>query len=348
MPAPAFAQHTPITISGDVKGSVFGNGTQPDCASPPMTATVTGYSVIINSGGKVTGTVDGGWATNSGGDASATGNSVTINDGEVNGQVDGGYAGATGSSTVTGNFVTIKGGTVSGNIYGGFVSGTGSATGNIVTITATGKTYQNIYGGNTGSGTDNRFTGNTLNLAANNTSINSVQNFEFINFTSAGNAGIATLDTTPTGATGTPLVKLNIGTNDINFDGIIVGNTDNSGKWGGIEKTGTGTLTLSGDSSTYAGSTTITAGTLALTSTAQLGGNVTTAGAALTVEQGAAINGDLNATGRHNEFLGAGRREKRRYYVESNWYGGYYRLNRQCGLRRSKFPAATGQSDKTY
>ncbi|GHT41659.1 hypothetical protein FACS189443_3720 [Planctomycetales bacterium] len=73
------------------------------------------------------------------------------------------------------------GGTVNGSIYGGYMS--------------------------EGAVSRDRFTDNTLNLAANNTSINYVQNFETINFTSAGSTGITTLDTTVRGGTTGSLVK---------------------------------------------------------------------------------------------------------------------------------------------
>ncbi|GHT47328.1 membrane protein [Planctomycetales bacterium] len=211
MPAPAFAQHTPITISGDVTGSVFGNGTPPNGTTPPATATVTDYSVIINSGGNVT----------------AMNNRVTINGGTVSGNVYGGdTGGGDGTNKATGNTVNIKGGSVVGNIYGGRTTNA------------------------------DMFTGNTLNLAANNTSINSVQNFEFINFTSEGDAGITTLDTTPTNAATGTLVKMNTNANTITFGGDIIGG-------GGIEKTGTGTLTLSGTNNSY-GNTLVSEGTLSI------------------------------------------------------------------------------------
>jgi autotransporter-associated beta strand protein len=93
-----------------------------------------------------------------------------------------------------------------------------------------------------------------LNLAAGNT-VASVHNTNTLNFTSGGSAGIGTLDTTPTGAALSPKVTLNTNANAIAFGGNITGA-------GGIEKTGAGTLTLTG-ANNYSGGTTVTTGILA-------------------------------------------------------------------------------------
>ncbi|MDR1044837.1 MAG: autotransporter-associated beta strand repeat-containing protein [Candidatus Adiutrix sp.] len=124
-----------------------------------------------------------------------------------------------------------------------------------------------------GGGSGDLFTGNTLNLAAGN-AVSSVHNTAVLNFTSGGSAGINTLDTTATGAVGSPKMTLNTYTHAVDFGGVINGT-------GGIDKTGAGTLTLSG-TNTYSGGTTVSAGTLA--------GNIAS-GTDLTVASGATYDG---------------------------------------------------------
>ncbi|GHU17715.1 hypothetical protein FACS189475_01980 [Betaproteobacteria bacterium] len=203
--------------------------------------------VNIESGytGTISVAVNGGASS----DGNAEYNKVTIAGGTLN-SVRGGFSGI---GAATHNEVIINGGTVNSDIHGGR-TGDGSATNNTVSITTTGKTYRNIYGGSTDRGTTgDLFTGNTLNLATGNT-ITSVRNMAAINFTSAGSAGIATLDTTVRGAGGAPKLTLNTNTNEVTFGGEITGT-------GGIDKTGAGTLTLS-SANTYSGLTTVQAGTL--------------------------------------------------------------------------------------
>ncbi|MDR0563761.1 MAG: autotransporter-associated beta strand repeat-containing protein [Azoarcus sp.] len=254
---------TANTVDGTVSGNtVESAGTVGDTLSGGFNlngkiGTATGNSVTISGGSAVT--VNGGHSETDGNAAIATSNTVTISGGMVTGEVRGGNASITsgsGSATATGNTVKISGGTVTGNIYGGQAETTKAATvtGNTVTITTTSKTYANLYGGKiTGGGTGDAFTDNELNLAAGNT-ITSVQNFNTVNFTSAGNAGITLLDTTATGATGNPLVTLNTNAYNVSMAGELSGT-------GGIDKTGTGTLTLSGVAS-YTGATTVSEGTL--------------------------------------------------------------------------------------
>jgi autotransporter-associated beta strand protein len=101
------------------------------------------------------------------------------------------------------------------------------------------------------------FTGNTLNKKSAASQLNGTTgNVAAVNFEYAGNANIASLDTTVRGAAAS-LVQLNTGTYDVTFG---VGNTITGS--GGIEKLGAGILTLTGANS-YTGGTTVSAGTLA-------------------------------------------------------------------------------------
>ncbi|MCL2029720.1 MAG: hypothetical protein FWG97_04815, partial [Deltaproteobacteria bacterium] len=91
--APAFAgQH--IVIDTNVGNtSVYGNSPDPDGTAPPDEPTATGNSVTVNNGGTVGLTVYGGYARSDTGNATATGNSVTVNSGGmVVWDVRGGYA----------------------------------------------------------------------------------------------------------------------------------------------------------------------------------------------------------------------------------------------------------------
>jgi autotransporter-associated beta strand protein len=194
-------------------------------------------------------------------DPHPTGNIVNVVDGAkiFGGQVTGARGEGGEGTSASGNFVNISGGEIIGTIFGARVnlySGVGEAINNTVSISTFGKTYQIIRGGYTSGNSGDMFTGNTLNLAAGNTA-DDVRDFETINFTSSGNAGIATLDTTVRGgvAVAGTLVKLNTNAYDITFGGEISGT-------GGIEKTGAGTLNLSG-TNTYIGDTTVSGGTLA-------------------------------------------------------------------------------------
>ncbi|GHU32849.1 hypothetical protein AGMMS50256_23660 [Betaproteobacteria bacterium] len=304
-PFPAFA--APVEISASVAGPVYGNSSDANGLSQPInTQLAEGHSVAIKNGGVVTtGDVYGARAADSSGTVTAKSNTVTISGTVTSGDVYGAYAtggtaprstdntvtissGMVGGSiyggyTTTGsaddNKVNISGGTVSGNIYGGYASsGTGSATTNKVTISTSGATYKAIYGG-APNGTGDLFTGNTLNLAAGN-SIFSVQNFETINFTSAGVAGIDMLDTAPTGASG--LVKLNTNSYEITFSGPITSSAVGSG---GINKQGAGKLILSGTND-YDGGTTVSDGTLQLgngTGAGSIAGNIYTNSASANV-----------------------------------------------------------------
>jgi outer membrane autotransporter protein len=296
-----------INTGGSV--SVYADGGNPAGTGGVMTNDVSDNTVNINTDGNV-GTARGGIAGFSGGVGGgafnnevnlingsvgdvvgghatvgdATGNKVTISGGSVNGGVM--YHGVIGGSStngdVTNNTVTISGGTIGTDVYGGR-SVSGNATGNTVTISG-GTVGGTISGGESASG--DAFTGNTLNLS-NNTALSKVQNFNTINFLTAGSANIGTLDTSY-GTSAVTAVTLNSNANAIDFGGSITGT-------GGIDKQGAGTLTLSGVN-TYSGGTTVSGGTLA--------GNIA-ANTDLTVAGGATYNG-FGADRYVNVLSGAG------------------------------------------
>lgn len=259
----------------------------------------TNNRVFINGGTVETGVTGG---MSSGG--AATNNQVTINAGSVDG-AHGGY----GNNVATGNSVIINGGTVSMEVIGGIsnsatnnqvIINAGSVnnvygalysadTGNIVTING-GAVNGNVYGSMDGS--SDQFSDNILNLNSG-TNIPSVGNFEFINFGAIGAAGITLLDVTPTGDAGQKAVKLNTGTNNVTFGGVISGA-------GSIEKTGAGTLTLSG-TNTYSGGTTVSAGTLEVRGTLGSGnysGAISNAGTLIFNQSAAqALSGVISGSG---------------------------------------------------
>jgi|GEM_PF-1334769 len=147
-----------FSIYSGVNGSIYGGITNVGKAGDVTEK--KGNKVII-TGGK-TKAVYGGYANSYSGEAVY--NSVDVKDGEVNGNVYGGYIGSmSGIGDANGdanyNSVDISGGTVSYNVYGGYVSGgTGAATGNKVDISQTDtevltKIDGNVYGGYSQSGT---------------------------------------------------------------------------------------------------------------------------------------------------------------------------------------------------
>ncbi|MDR0380135.1 MAG: autotransporter-associated beta strand repeat-containing protein, partial [Candidatus Accumulibacter sp.] len=222
---------------------------------------VSGNIVTLKGAVTDSGAVVGGYSyqcadascTATGGDA--TGNKVFIEGtGGTFTNVVGGWG--NGSGVATGNEVNIDGNATITTVYGGRVSGSGAATGNEVNIDGN-ATITNVYGGFESSG--DVFTDNELNKKSAEAAITgTAYNFAEINFSYAGKANIGTLDTTvPASASGS-LVKLNTGGNDIEFNGKITGS-------GGIEKTGTGTLTLDDvNDYNYTGATKISAGTLSV------------------------------------------------------------------------------------
>lgn len=277
-----------LSLTGNTFDKITNLGTMTLTGSTigDLTGTLSGTRTTIN-GGTATGTIRGGYGSQRDeyDGPTVTDNTLTINGGTFKGLIQGGYSyhinepyygeffspGVAGD--VTGNTITISGGMFEKAIYGGFsetyanshgygpikAADTGNVTHN--TITISGGTFKDgLYGGgaytskSTGGQIRDLFTGNTLNLLAQ-VAIPSAANFEYINFGYSGDAGIAKLDTTPTGSA-QPGVVVNTGTHDVTFSGEISGS-------GTLTKSGARTLTLSGNNA-YTGPTVIESGTLRL------------------------------------------------------------------------------------
>ena len=240
----------PMSTALAVDGDVYGNGVKNNSAINDYTAIDNSLGVSNNTldinGNTVTGNAYGTYAQKK--DTVKNNKIIVSNGSTVNNNVYGGY---TNFDEATSNTVAVNGGTVGGNIYGGY-SGFGTATKNTVEINAS-SVGGGVYGGFSGSGSD-AFTGNTLHIGSN-TTISSAQNFEIVHFNTAGKVTIGDLDTTPAGVGADKLVTLKAENINIDLAGQITGS-------GGIDKNGTGTLTLTGMNS-YDGVTKVTEGTLA-------------------------------------------------------------------------------------
>ena len=142
-------------------------------------AALRGNSVTVTSG-TINSSVEGGRSVGTG---DVTGNAVSISGGSALSLI-GGYASHTGNAT--GNVVTVTGGTVTGGITGGYVAGTGRTTGNTVNL---GDGAHTDLAGAVLSGSDvsggskaDDITDNTLNVAAKNIHVKSLNNFDTYNF----------------------------------------------------------------------------------------------------------------------------------------------------------------------
>ena len=146
------AKDAVVTIFQDNDGSnysnytVYGGWATNDSANNNK-VTMTGGQVYAVYGGKA------------GDSGNATGNTVTMSDGQVGNVVSGGFV--DGSGDANGNTVTIAGGSMKNDVYGGYVQDTGDANGNTVTMTG-GEVDVDVYGGFVyGSGDA---TGNSLTM----------------------------------------------------------------------------------------------------------------------------------------------------------------------------------------
>ena len=210
--ATAEANGNNVTVSGDSKVKNIYGGEAEATGDQTATAKANGNSVTVFGSETKVGDIYGGYtkAHNSKkATAEANNNSVTVSNGStVNGDIFGGYAdayyGTQNTEYATGNTVTIDSATVeSGNtIVGGAVyiddeNDTHIATGNTVTLTGNytidGTSLYGGYNGNVNkkpNGSDDLFSGNTLNLdarkVATTTRVEKVANFETINIR-AGN-----------------------------------------------------------------------------------------------------------------------------------------------------------------
>jgi hypothetical protein len=181
----ATANNNTVVIDGGlVGGGVYGGSANGNFGS----GAASRNEVIIKNNAAVNDFVYGGRAQGDTG-ATADDNTVTIDGGTITGDVMGGYVSGNGNNfapvQADNNTVNISGGTLNGNVYGGFVEdGAGSAKGNTITISGSPafNSVSIISGGGLGSGgSDDVFTGNTLNLRTPIT-VGNVQNFEFYNF----------------------------------------------------------------------------------------------------------------------------------------------------------------------
>ncbi|GHV41337.1 hypothetical protein FACS1894187_23000 [Synergistales bacterium] len=152
--APAAGQT--ITIDKPITGDVYGNGDSPDGSVPNGGAgplqNLNGNTVEIQSKGVVDGDVYGSLFDDATGSTSASGNSVTIDGGKVDGEAYGGHIRRTdgADASAKSNDVTLNSGSVGSDIYGGSSDNQGAgqahADGNTVTITG-GTASGDIYGG---------------------------------------------------------------------------------------------------------------------------------------------------------------------------------------------------------
>lgn len=131
---------------------------------------------VVNMNGGVISQIVGGRSEG----ADATGNKVNITGGTVS-TIYGGEANSLGSAS--GNTITISEGRVEGNIYGGTTIG-GNAINNIVTVNGSAQVADTIeiYGGNRVSPGGDVSSGNTLNWGIKG-KVAKVANFEYYNFT---------------------------------------------------------------------------------------------------------------------------------------------------------------------
>lgn len=186
------------------------------------TATLRGNSVTVTSG-TISSSVEGGRSEGTG---DVTGNAVSISGGSALSLI-GGYASNTGNAT--GNVVTVTGGTVTGGITGGYAAGTGRTTGNTVNL---GDGAHTDLAGAVLSGSDvsggskaDDITDNTLNVAAKNIHVKSLNNFDTYNFklNNAFANGDTMLSVTDAGAfsgTGVDWTKINADLSGISADYI--------------------------------------------------------------------------------------------------------------------------------
>ncbi|MCL2744946.1 MAG: hypothetical protein FWE67_13965, partial [Planctomycetaceae bacterium] len=253
-----------VSISGDV---IFDKSVRIYGGRGQTNSPITGNEVNIYSGTITSGEIYGGELIRGSGTGAVTANTVTIYDGTVNATIYGGNAGAAGASSanaVTGNTISILGGTVSGNLFAGYSAGIGSVTANIVNIDSA-AVSGNLYGG---YGSGNVFDDNTLNLSNfGSIDVNSVSNFEKINFGTGGTAKIGLLDTTASGS-GKAGVTVNVDdggiANEVEFLGTLIGT-------GNLEKDGAGILAFrGGDNDKFYGNLNVWEGAVAFDSSGQL------------------------------------------------------------------------------
>ena len=185
-------------------------------------AALRGNGVTVTSG-TINSSVEGGRSVGTG---DVTGNTVSISGGSALSLI-GGYASNTGNAT--GNVVTVTGGTVTGGITGGYAAGTGRTTGNTVNLgdgTHTDLVGAGLSGSDVSGGSKAAdVTDNTLNVAAKNIHVKSLNNFDTYNFKlnnafANGDTMLSVTDAGAFSATGVDWTKINADLSGISADYI--------------------------------------------------------------------------------------------------------------------------------
>ena len=244
-----------FTINGGkIIGNVFGAGN----GNKDYDKDASGGNVTINGNAEVTGVVHGGRSYY----GEAYNNTVNISGGSVTNNVFGGYSYSVqahhnivniSGGSVTGNvfggdsysvqahhnIVNISGGTVTGNVYGGWSTSSSANDNEIIISGSADIAYANLYGGYKDTDTGNTLTidGWKGNNGKGDCTVNSLNNFESINFNNLINLVENTKFTV------TDSVK-NVGA--VNINSIGAGDYK-----GGTQKDITRTLTLDSKFNTY-------------------------------------------------------------------------------------------------
>ena len=139
---------------------IISGGGKTDTASDVTGNTLTIHGLQVSNGNGQS-MIYGGVS----GTGAVTNNKVFFNNGLSKDSIYGGFNGASATNAVTGNSVTVVDGTVEGDVQGGGTAGTGAVTGNSVTITG-GTLKDEAMGGIIRSTTSSAdITGNTLTIS---------------------------------------------------------------------------------------------------------------------------------------------------------------------------------------
>ena len=169
------ANDNTINISGGAEAYVIGGISRLNIISGDTSESggdANGNTINISNGAVIE-TVIGGFAN----DGTANGNTLNISSGIITDMVVGGVS---NNGDANGNTLNISGGTISGNVGAG-VSTNGDAKDNFINISGSANIENaNLFGGDSKTGI---VSGNTLTLDAWSSSVNSVNNFDSLNFT---------------------------------------------------------------------------------------------------------------------------------------------------------------------